>query len=153
MSLEDIVQTASAALTEVPRDWMSASQVRSIIFEDPALIWLEYYGENYGLRPDDTPFDFLKFIGEKGRQFQEKYEKEVMSGAVRACREQYGVRSAGRLRETLTLMDQGDPVISQATLWWAPDRVYGAPDFLVHTSWLREKFPTLLRQQEAETEL
>jgi hypothetical protein len=56
---------------------MSASQVRSIIFEDPALIWLEYYGENYGLRPDDTPFDFLKFIGEKGRQFQEKYEKET----------------------------------------------------------------------------
>ena len=67
MSQEDIVQTASAALTEVPKNWMSASQVRSIIFEDPALIWLEYYGENYGLRPDDAPFDFLKFIGEKGR--------------------------------------------------------------------------------------
>jgi len=76
-----------------------------------------------------------------------------MSGAVRACREPCEVRSAGRLRETLTLMDQGVPVISQARLWWAPGRVYGVPDFLVHTSWLREKFPTLLRQQEAETGL
>ena len=47
-------------------------------------------------------------------------------------------------------MEKGIPVISQAALWWAPDRVYGVPDFLAHTSWLREKFPNLMSQQDAE---
>ena len=129
---------------------MSASQVRPIMFDDPALVWLDYHGERNGFRPDESPYDFLTFIGEKGRQFQEKYTKEVLSGAVRVCEEGYEVRSADKLRETLALMDKGTPIISQAALWWAPDRVYGVPDFLVHTSWLRERFPRLLTKEEAE---
>jgi len=43
---------------ESPRNpgggWMPATQVRFIIFDASALIWLEYYGENYGSRPSLT---------------------------------------------------------------------------------------------------
>ena len=41
-------------------------------------------------------------------------------------------------------MRQGVPCISQPALWWAPERIYGAPDLLVLSSWLRERFPGLL---------
>jgi len=103
MNLEEVFQVASEGRKDVPQHWMSATHVRPIIFEDPALIWLEYYGKMYGLQPEESAFDFLKFIGEKGRQFQEKYEKEVMPSAVRVCKESYEVRSVDRLRETLNL--------------------------------------------------
>ena len=148
MDLADLFQTACGNFGEIPNDWMSATQVRPIIFEDPALIWLEYYGDRYGFRPDESPYEFLKFIGRKGFEFQEKYGKEVMPAAPSVCKGPWEVRRAEKLQETLELMGQGVPVICQPALWWAPERIYGVPDFLVLTSWLKEKFPEVLKPGE-----
>jgi hypothetical protein len=47
-------------------------------------------------------------------------------------------------RQTLILMDANTPIIVQPALWWEPEKVYGVPDLLVHTSWLEKKFPSLM---------
>src|SRR4030067_3814255 len=63
--------------------------------------------------------------------------------AVRVCRDVSAVRQADKVRQTLELTQQGAPVIAQPALWWAPERIYGAPDLIVHSDWLREKYPGL----------
>jgi uncharacterized protein len=122
---------------------MSASQVRPLILEDPAILWLEHHGAQYGFQPDEPPYSFLDFIAAKSRQFAEKWLQEMAPQAIRVCREASEVRDAEKVRQTYELMRQGAPVIAQPALWWAPERIYGAPDLIVHSAWLREKFPGL----------
>jgi hypothetical protein len=40
-------------------------------------------------------------------------------------------------------MRQGAPCIAQPALWWAPERIFGAPDMIARHSWLSERFPGL----------
>lgn len=110
------LQTAIAGCTEVLDDWMPAAQVRPFIFEDPAVVWLEYHGETHGLTPDNSPYEFLDFIGQKGRQFEEKWVQEMEPRAVRVCRNAYDVRSADKVQETFALMQKGTRLIAQPAL-------------------------------------
>ena len=143
MSPPDPLATATAGSLQVPSDWMPASQVRPLVFEDPALVWLEYHGAQSGFQPDQSPYSLLDFIATKSRQFEDKWLQEMAPQAVRVCREAYEVKQAEKVRQTIELMQQGAPVIAQPALWWAPERIYGAPDLIVHSVWLREKFPGL----------
>jgi len=151
MSSTNIHDIALAGLQEVADDWMPATQIRSLIFEDPGVIWLRFHGERYGFKPDTSPYEFLDFIGEKGRQFEDKWIKEMVPDAVRVCQKAYEVRSPEKVRETFALIQKGTPVIAQPALWWAPERVYGVPDLLVHSSIVKDKFPGLLSQPEQES--
>jgi uncharacterized protein len=129
---------------------MPASQVQPFIVEDPVLVWLEYHGQEHGFQPDTSPYEFGDFIAEKGRQFEETWLQEMAPGAVQVCHTAGEARSAGKVQETFELMGQGAPLIAQPALWWAPERIYGAPDLLVHTAWLRQKFPDLLGEAESQ---
>jgi uncharacterized protein len=151
MSSTDITDVALEGREKVADDWMPAAQVRSLVFEDPGVVWLQFHGERYGFTPDTSPCEFLNFIGDKGRQFEEKWVKEMVPDAVRVCQEAYEVRSAEKVRETFALIQQGTPIIAQPALWWAPARVYGVPDLLVHSSVVKDKFPGLLSQAEQES--
>lgn len=144
-----LLEIVTAGHRQVPEDWMPASQVRAFIFEDPVIVWLQYHGVQYGFQPDTSPYEFLDFIGEKARQFEDKWIQEMAPDAVRVCTEPRDVRFAQKVKETFELMQQRAPLIAQPALWWAPKRIYGVPDLLVHTSWLREKFASLLTETES----
>lgn len=144
MSDKSLFEVATAGHHQVPRNWMPATRVRPFIFEDPVVVWLEYHGNRYGFQPDTSPYEFLDFIAEKSRQFEEKWIKEMASDAVVVCYKSYEARLAGKVRETIDLIRKGTPLIVRPALWWAPERIYGVPDLLVHTSWLRDNFPDLL---------
>ena len=105
--------------------------MRPLIFEDPALLWLEYHGAQFGFQPDTSPYDYLDFIAEKSRQFEAKWLQEMAPAAPVVCRDADDVTSRSKVEETWELMRQGVPCISQPALWWAPERIYGAPDLLV----------------------
>lgn len=143
-------KTATAGHQQVPLDWMPATQVRPFVFEDPVVIWLKHHGEKHGFQPETSPYEFLDFIGEKGRQFEKKWTEEMAPDTVRVCDEAFQARSVEKMRETWELMLSGTAVIAQPALWWAPERVYGVPDLLVHTSWLRDNFPDLLSEVEGQ---
>jgi len=122
---------------------MPATGTRVFVFEDPILIWLDFYGEANGFQKDSSPYEFTEFIFEKGRQFEQKWISEMAPGAVRVCSNAYEARQLEKFRQTLELIDRNTPLIAAPALWWAPERVFGVPDLLVHSTWLRERFPAI----------
>lgn len=144
MSTDTVLATATGGHLQVPETWMSASGVEPLVLGDPVLVWLKYHGEEQGFHRDASPYDFIDFIGEKGRQFEDKWIEELVPDAVRVCARAHEVRDRAKVRETLELMRAGTPALVQPALWWAPERIYGVPDVLVHTSWLRVHIPHLI---------
>lgn len=138
-----LLEIATSGLSRIPNDWMPATGVRTFIFEDPVLLWLQYHGGQHGFAEDASPYEFTDFIFEKGRQFERKWIAEMAREAVRVCEQQFEVRSVEKFRQTLKLIDRSAPVIAQPALWWAPERVFGVPDLLVHNTWLRTHFPEI----------
>lgn len=127
-----------------PPNWMPATGVEPFASEDPVLVWLRYHGRKYGFQPDTSPYEFLDFVGEKGQQFEDTWIKKMAPHALRVCTKAHEVRFVGKVQETIELMQRGVPVLVQPALWWAPERIYGVPDVLVHTSWLENHLPHLL---------
>jgi len=146
MNIQSVFEQATSGLSRVPEDWMPATAPRAFIFEDPILAWLNFYGEAHGFQKDTSPYEFTEFIFEKGRQFERKWLSEVAPEAVRVCSQAYEVRDVEKFRQTLDLIARGVPVIAGPALWWAPERVFGVPDLLVHSAWLRERFPAIQSQ-------
>jgi len=151
MLMDELFQIAAGGFREIQKDWMRATAVRPFAFDDPAIVWLDFHGEENGFKPDKSPYDFLDFISVKGRQFEEKWIKELAASAVAVCREDYEVRTADRLFETIAHLYSGTPLIAKPALWWAPERIYGVPDLIAHTSWISERFPQLITQYERES--
>jgi predicted RecB family nuclease len=143
VSIDELLDLASDRKREIPNDWMPATSVRPLILDDPSLVWLDYFGEANGFKPDESRHDFLKFIAGKGRQFEEKWVNELAAAAVVVCMQDYEVRAIGKVLETIGHLRAGVPAIAKPALWWGQERVYGVPDLIVHTSWLEEKFPQL----------
>ena len=58
------------------QDWVSATDTRNFLLQDPLLDWLELYGEERGFQRDtnlpgyDPRTDFTKFVFEKTREFE-----------------------------------------------------------------------------------
>lgn len=150
MSNHNILQIATGGYKEVPSDWMPATKVRPFLFQDPVIIWLDYYGEQHGFYPDKTLYDFVDFISKKGREFEYKWIKEIAPDAEMVCKNNFDVLSVEKVQETFELLQKGTPVIAHPALWWAPERIYGVPDFITHTSWIEEKFPDLFDELERQ---
>ena len=134
---------ATAGQKEVSSDWMSATGLRALIQQDPCLLWLKYHGAAHGFEEDPKEYSFLEFIGEKGRQFEAAWIKNIAPEAVQALDEDVDVRRVQGLMKTLELMDRCVPVITKAALWWAPEFIYGSSDLICLESWLHDKFPHL----------
>lgn len=152
MSIHNILDVATGGNKEIPLDWMSASQTRPLILEDPVILWLEFHGKEHGFNPDTSPYDFVNFIGTKAREFEEKWVAEIASVSKTVCSNNYDVHSVDKVNETFELMLKGSPVIVHPALWWEPERIYGVPDLIIHTSWIGEKFQNLISDSEQKIE-
>jgi hypothetical protein len=148
MLIDELMAKITDQQTKIQDDWMPATAVRPFILDDPALVWLDYHGESNGFKPQKSPYDFLDFIAGKGREFEEKWISELVSAAVVVCTRDYEVRSLDKVRETVQLLLAGAPAIAKPGLWYGPERIYGVPDLIVHTSWLEENFPQLVGSYE-----
>jgi hypothetical protein len=148
---ESSLETAIGGHPQVPPDWMPATQVGPFLLEDPALVWLEFHGAAHGFQPDTSPYEMPQFLAEKAQQFERKWLAEMAPGAVWVCAEPREGREAHKVEQTFELMAQGVPVLVQPALWWAPERIYGVPDLLIHTSWLQARFPGLMDVAEARS--
>lgn len=134
---------ATGGYKSVPDNWMPATGLRSLILEDPALLWLQFHGAKNGFEKDPTDYDFLTFIGTKGVEFEKKWISEVAPKAVYVLSDDREVRQAESVAKTLKCLKEGHDVICHAALWCAAEKIYGAPDLIVKASWLRKQFPHL----------
>jgi uncharacterized protein len=145
---QGIVAIATSNYQQPPPDWLRASHVKALIGGDPSVIWLEHFASTYGLESSHSEVDLSAFIFRKSREFEGAWCRNNCPTLERVCAEAYEVRTPAKVSQTFELMTQGVPVIGQAALWWAPERIYGAADLLVHTSWLSQRFPGLLSSTE-----
>lgn len=145
----NILKVALGGFTEIQEDWMPASQLRAFIREDPILVWLDHHGERNDFQKDSSPYEFIDFIFEKGNQFEAKWVSEMAPEAIRVCEHPWDVKLKEKVLQTWELMTTGTPVISQPALWWAPEKIYGVPDLIVHSNWLVDEFPDYIDPQTA----
>ena len=143
MVIDETILTALGGFEEVPPSWVAATAIRPLVFEDPAIVWLEYYGEQHGFTPQMSDYDFLPFIANKGREFEAKWTSELIPEAVLVCQQPWEVKKADKVRETAKLMQEKVPALLQPALWWAPESIYGVPDVIALRSFVIQRFPEL----------
>jgi hypothetical protein len=144
----DPFAVASGGFESVLEDWMPASQCRPLIQEDPCTLWLEWYGEKYGLMPSKSDYSFNDFLSKKGKELEAAWLGIYAKNSVRVCQHDGDARLAKTLKITLEMMSDGCPVILHPALWWAPERIYGVPDLIVLSTWLEQNFPHVLPPAE-----
>jgi hypothetical protein len=138
-------------------EWVSATDTRNYLLQDPLLDWLNLYGHDKGFQKDDSRpaydarTDFAGFILRKGREFEIAVVKYL--GTVTAILEFANSSSHARdlkvVNETLEAMRRGVTVIYQGVLWNNENRTYGIPDLLVRSDELVRLFPGILPPEEA----
>src|SRR5438270_2156630 len=144
MNKEHAFASATSGFSHVPEDWMPASGVRALTLADPVLLWLEFHGKANGFQKDaSSPYDFMTFIFEQGRKFENKWICELAPEAVRVCTNAYEVRDVEKVQQTIDLIERGTPVTAGPALWWAPEKILGVPDLLVRSDWLANRLPNI----------
>ena len=64
-------------------DLMPASGVRSLIFDDPGLLWLQHHGEGEGFQQDSGRYRLLPFLSKLGAEFEAAFIRHEAPHAVR----------------------------------------------------------------------
>ena len=141
-------------------DWVSATDTRNFLRQDPLLDWLDLYGEEKGFQRDtefpgyDPRTDFTHFIFAKTREFEASvinYLKTITTLSTIASSPSDG-RKFEKVQETFAAMETGVPLIYQAVLWDDENRTYGIPDLLIRSDELIRLFPSALTADEATQE-
>ena len=139
------------------QEWVSSGRTRNWMLGDPLVDWLRLYGEDRDYIPKQQldsyveELDFLKFIFERGQEFEagilrlleERYEVTTIA------RDYRDIANLGKAEETFAAMQHGVPIIHQGVLWDAQNLNYGSPDFLVRSDMLHELFPNAIAAAEA----
>ena len=163
MGIDSLIQRDDGSQVAIPvsqedwLQWVSAGRTRNWMLDDPLLDWLQLYGKSRDYIPRselanyDRRLDFLEFIFERGREFengvcrllQKQYEVTTMAHDYR------DISSLQKAQETYETMRCGAPIIYQAVLWDAQNMNYGSPDFLIRSDVLHSLFPGSFSEVEA----
>lgn len=144
MNVARTLAIATGGHKTVPNDWVSATALRPLLQDDPALAWFRYHGHKYGFQQDASDYSFLNWISEIATKFEEEWVRRMAPYAVRANERDTDVTNASAVQRTLKLMSRPDvDVIAKAALWLAPIKAYGTADLIARASWLRKTFPQL----------
>ncbi|MDP7231761.1 MAG: hypothetical protein QGG92_02630, partial [Dehalococcoidia bacterium] len=105
------------------KSWISASRTRSYSINDPVLDWLDLHGKEAGFLPDkmtpsyDPMYDWTTFIFQKGNEFEDVYIENLKEYAeVKTIGDFRVARSLEKAKETVSAMENGVEVITQAVL-------------------------------------
>lgn len=139
------------------QDWVSATDTRNFLLQDPLLDWLDLYGEKNGFQRDtdlpgyDPRTDFTKFLFQKTREFEAAVitHLKTLTSITTIATNPSDARKFEEVQETFATMESGALVIYQAVLWDAENRTYGVPDLLIRSDELSRLFPNILTKEEA----
>ncbi len=138
-------------------EWVSASATLNYCCDDPALDWLEGFGESKGFSRDDqlpgydARTDFRAFLRQRAAEFETVVTDHLAHrfGLVRIARKPADVRSRAFAEATLAAMRDRAEVVAQGVLWNPETQVYGAADLLIRSDILHTIFPSALSEDEA----
>jgi len=162
MGIDASTRSDAGALVVSPTDqdwqeWVSATDTRNFLLQDPLLDWLDLYGEKNGFQRDtdlpgyDPRTDFTKFLFQKTREFEAAVitHLKTLTSITTIATNPSDARKFEKVQETFATMESGAPVLYQAVLWDAENRTYGVPDLLIRSDELSRLFPNILTKEEA----
>ena len=140
---------ATGGYHEVQAHWMSPSNMRPLILQDPLLLWLNLgFGAVHGFKRDPDDYSFLSWIGQKGHDFEAAWIANHAPNAFQVMANDYDVRRADGFKKTLMAMDAGIPIMHKAALWSADLQIYGTADLLIRSDEFYSRFPHLKPEEQ-----
>jgi len=162
MGIDASTKSDAGALVVPPsgqdwQDWVSATDTRNFMLQDPLLDWLDLYGQEKGFQRDielpkyDPRTDFVNFIFQSTREFEAAViaHLKTLTSITPIATTPGDARKFEKVQETFAAMEDGAPVIYQAVLWDAENRTYGVPDLLIRSDELNRLFSSVLTRDEA----
>lgn len=125
----------------IDKSWVSASQTRNYMLNDPLIDYLNMYGEQKGYTKNET-YSLSKYIMKQGNEFEKKMVEQLkkkfnedefiqISSSV-LDREKY----TEHLHKTVKAMEDGIPCIYQGFIYNPNYRVFGYPDLLIRRDYI-----------------
>lgn len=122
-------------------EWVSATQTRNYIMDDPLIDWLKLYRP---LKHSHASCNaFSRFIKNRGNEFEqyiiELIQQDFWNDFVQIA-EDYQARSTKKFKETRRAMKKGMPIIYKGVLHDDKAKIYGVPDLIVRSDYLSKIF-------------
>lgn len=125
-------------------EWVSATETKNYILNDPLLDWYNKYAVLNNIKQDnvkDKKYNFDEYIMGKGVEFENailmNLETRFGPSLVKVANNYEGC-SLDKLRETISLMEKGTPIISSGILHNFSNKTYGIPDLIVRSDYLNK---------------
>ncbi len=122
--------------------WVSATETKNYMLNDPLLDWLNMYGGKLNLISDkkiNDKYDFNEYIMKKGKEFEEAIYQNLKNrfkdDLVKVANIYEGY-STNKLNKTIEYMTKGKPIIYQGVLHNKENNTYGIPDLIVRSDYL-----------------
>lgn len=131
-----VLEKAVDGRDEVGDDWVSPTDFLPLAHNNPAVVWLEGFGDEQGFYPDFDDYSFGRFVAEKGQEFQEEWVRRMVPDSPIVCEPSARGQYATAVHETAGLLRDDSAAVVSPALWWAPENLYGVPDLLIRREYL-----------------
>jgi len=126
-------------------EWVSATETRNYILNDPLLDYFNLYGKMNGITVDSkvNELDFANFIRNKGIMFEDKIINYIYANhnknfiKIANSNEEY---STVRAKQTFDAMKEGIPIIYHGVLHDNEEKMYGIPDIIIRSDYINNLF-------------
>ena len=135
-------------------EWVSASQLRNYMMQDPLLDFLNLYGEKCGFIPDDQrpeyidSFNINKYIMEQGHRFESAVLQSIKTQfpndfLVITEKDHEDATSVEKYAATVAAINQrAAAIIIHGVLHGKTTKTFGVVDLMIQESFLHKLFPT-----------
>ena len=127
-------------------EYVSPTELRNYILDDPIIDWFKYFGELNGYIPDESingDYDYFKFLLNRGNEFEEyvlKYLEDNHGEDIIKISKQNEYFNQENVKKTINAMDNKIPIIYQANLKSDTMNIFGIADLLIRSDKLFEYF-------------
>ena len=124
--------------------WVSATETKNFMLNDPLLDWLNRYGGKFNLLSDkklNDKYDFNEYIRKKGIEFEKaiiynlykRFNNKIVNIA-----NNYEGYSTEKLKKTIDAMYKGIPIIHHGVLHNTKNNTFGIPDIIIRSDYLNK---------------
>ena len=136
--------------------WVSATDVKNYVLDDPLIDWYNLYGGRFNLVSDkmmSNKFNFNEFILNKGVEFEAaiilNLEKRFNTSIVKIANIYEGY-SIDKYNMTVTEMRKGTPIIVSGILHNYKNNTYGIPDLIIRSDFINKIFEQEIIDEKEE---
>ncbi len=122
--------------------WVSATDIRNYLRDDPLLDWLRYHGKKIGLAP--KPSNARSYLFKRGDQFENQIMHEIATKIGKSnIADLSGLNGTFRQKvaHTLGIIKKRAPIIYQGAVFNDEDSSFGYPDLIVRVDYLNQIIP------------